>query len=207
DLAKVKVLAEATQFLSDEDAGKADALLAPKLGQMTTGELRDKARKAVIGIDPGAAERRRKRAERKARFVLYGNDDQTATAVIEKMPAHLGAAAKARVNAVARAAKAAGMPDPMPLLGAKVATGLLLRTLPFIPPPLPDRGPSGGIPDDDSPGSGGPDGGGPGGSAPDGSVPDGSVPDGSVPDSGGPAGEPWNAGWPAHWLADPPETG
>jgi hypothetical protein len=182
DLARIKVLAESTQFLSDEDAGKVDALLAPKLGEMTTGELRDKARKAVIRIDPGAAEQRRKRAERKARFVLYGNDDQTATAAIEKMPAHLGAAAKARVNAVARAAKAAGMSDPMPLLEAKVATGLLLGTLPFIPPPAPDGGPSGGIPDDENPG-------------------------GSGPDGSGPAGEPWDGGWPAHLLAGPVQLG
>src|SRR5215831_9770622 len=187
DLARVKVLAESTQFLSDEDAGKVDALLAPKLGEMTTGELRDKARKAVIRIDPGAAERRRKRAERKARFVLYGNDDQTATAAIEKMPVHLGAAAKARVNAVARAAKAAGMSDPMPLLEAKVATGLLLGTLPFIPPPAPDGGPSGGIPDDDNPG--------------------GSGPDDSGPAGNGPAGEPWNAGWPGHWLSGTAQPG
>ena len=45
----------------------------------------------------------------------------------------MAAAAKARVNAIARAAKAAGMTDPLPLLEAKIATGLLLDTLPDIP--------------------------------------------------------------------------
>src|SRR5215831_8062826 len=135
DLARVRVLAEATQFLCDEDAGTVDSLLAPVLSQMTTGELRDRARKTVIRIDPKAADRRREHAERKARFALYGNDDQTATAAVERMPAHLGAAVKARVNAIARAARAAGMAGPMPLLEAKVATGLLLDTLPDIPPP------------------------------------------------------------------------
>jgi hypothetical protein len=140
DLHRVRVLAEGTQFLSDEDAGKVDALLAPGLGQWTTGDLREKVRRAVISIDPAAAERRASQAARKARFAVYGNDDQTATAAVERMPAHLGAAVKARVNAIARAAKAAGMTDPMPLLEAKVATGLLLDTLPDIPPPH-DGGP------------------------------------------------------------------
>jgi Domain of unknown function (DUF222) len=154
DLYRVRLLAEATQFLSDEDAGKVDSLLAPSLGQMTTGDLRDKARKAVIKIDAKAADRRRERAERKARFALYGNEDHTATAAVERMPAHLGAAVKARVNAIARAAKAAGMTDPMPLLEAKVATGLLLDTLPEIPPPADDGsagGPAPGGPHDPGP--------------------------------------------------------
>ena len=64
---------------------------------------------------------------------MYANPDQTATAAVERMPAQLGAAVKARVNAIARAAKAAGMTGPLPLLEAKVATGLLLDTLPDIP--------------------------------------------------------------------------
>ncbi len=157
DLARVRVLAEATQFLSDEDAGKVDALLAPVLGTMTTGDLRVKARQAVIKVDPDAAERRSKQAARKARFALYGNDDQTATAAIEQMPAHLGAAAKARVKSIARAARAAGMTDPMALLEAKIATGLLLGTLPQIPAPAwggpagqgPSAGPQGPGPGDD----------------------------------------------------------
>jgi hypothetical protein len=172
DLTRVRVLAEATQFLSDEDAGKVDALLSPGLGEMTTGTLKDKARRAIIKIDPAAAERRKQQAERKARFVLYGNDDQTATVAVEKMPAQLAAAAKARVSAIARAAKAAGMTGPLALLEAKVATGLLLDTLPLIPPPV------GSDPDNDGPAGEDPDG--PGGGGLD----------------GGPSGEPWDGGWP-----------
>jgi hypothetical protein len=170
DLYRVRVLAEGTQFLSDEDAGKVDALLAPRLGQWTTGELQDKVRRAVISIDPAAADRRARRAARKARFALYANPDQTATAAIERMPAHLGAAVKARVNAIARAAKAAGMTGPMPLLEAKVAAGLLLDTLPDIPPPA----------DGGTGGEGGSPAGGPG--------------------DAGPAAGPWDDGWPTGWF-------
>lgn len=187
DLYRVRLLAEATQFLSDEDAGKVDALLGPCLGQMTTGDLRDKARKAVIGIDGAAADRRRERAERRARFALYGNDDATATAAVERMPAHLGAAVKARVNAIARAARAAGMTGPMPLIEARVATGLLLGTLPGIPPPADgDSRPCGPAP-------AGPHGPGPAGDPWDGGWPAGVAPDASgdagadAPDGGGPS--------------------
>jgi hypothetical protein len=180
DLHRVKVLAEGTQFLSDHDAGRVDAMLAPGMGRWTTGELRDKIRRAVIRVDPAAAQRRARHAARKARFALYGNEDQTATAAIERMPAHLGAAVKARINAIARAARAAGMTDPMPLLEAKVATGLLLDTLPDIPPPHD---------------SGGPDG-------QDGPCGGGSSPSGGPPDPG-PAG-PWDDGWPPDWFTGPP---
>ncbi len=169
DLTRVRILAEGTQFLVDEDAGKVDALLAARMGEITTGDLKARIRQAVIKIDPGAADRRRKRAERKARFALYGNPDQTATAAVEQMPAHLGAAVKARVNAIARAAKAAGMSDPLPLLEAKLATGLLLDTLPHIPPPA-----AGGSVAEPSPGG---------------------------PQDPGPAGDPWDDGWPADWLS------
>ena len=181
DLYRVRLLAEATQFLSDEDAGQVDSLLSPSLGQMTTGDLRERARKAVARIDAKAADRRRERAQRSARFALYGNEDLTATAAVEKMPAHLGAAVKARVNAIARAARAAGMTDPMPLLEAKVATGLLLDTLPLIPPPT-DDGSVGGPP------PGGPDG--PG-----------------APDGPGPGGDPWDGGWPGDWFPSPAAPG
>jgi len=175
DVSRLRVLAEGTQFLCDEDAGKVDARLSPRLGQWTTGEVRVRVRRAVIAIDPAAAGRRAARAAGKARFGLYANPDQTATAAIERMPSHLGAAVKARVNAIARAAKAAGMPGPLPLLEAKVATGLLLDTLPDIPPPD-DGGPAGGV------GGGGP----------------------ADPGPAGPWDDGWPAGWfPAPASTDP----
>lgn len=151
DLSRVRVLAEGTQFLTDEAAGQVDTLLAPRLGRVTTGELRDRVRRTVIKIDPAAAQRRADHAARKARFALYANPDQTATATVERMPAHLGAAVKARVNAIARAARAAGMAGSLGLLEAKVATGLLLDTLPHIPPPADGNPDDGGSPIDPGP--------------------------------------------------------
>ena len=203
DLARVKVLAEATQFLSDEDAGKVDGLLSPQLGELTTGALKDKARRVIIKIDPAAAERRKQRAERKARFVLYGNEDQTATVAVERMPAQLAAAARARVNAIARAAKAAGMAGPLALLEAKVATGLLLDTLPLIPPPAGGGDADGSGPD----GTGGTGGKGPGGPGPDagGPRPRSGSPGSVEPEGRGESAEDaWDGGWPTDWPAAPP---
>jgi hypothetical protein len=81
--------------------------------------------------------------------VLYGNAEGTATAAIERIPAAQGAAAKARVSAIARAYKAAGAAGPLPLLEAKTAAGLLLGTLPGIPPgPGTEPGPDSPGPDD-----------------------------------------------------------
>lgn len=180
DLDRVKIISEYTRYLSDEDAGKVDALLAPRLGQMTTGELRDEARRAMIRIDPAAAERRRKRNERKARVSLYANGDHTATLAIVQAPAPQAAAAKARINAIARAAKSAGAAEPTGLLEAKVAVGLLLGTLPQVPPPC--DGPGGDGPRGDGPGTGGP---------------------GYEPDPDADA-DPWDLGWPG---TPPDDTG
>jgi hypothetical protein len=166
DADRVKIMWEGTRDLSDEDAGKVDALLAARSGSMTTGELRDAVRRAVIRIDPSAAEKRRKRAEKNARMSLYANANHTATLALEDIPAAQGAAAKARVNAIARAAKSAGAAEELALLEAMTAVGLLLGTLPLIPPAVPpDDGP--GDPGDGHPGDVGPGGTDPGSGSPD----------------------------------------
>jgi hypothetical protein len=191
DLTRVKITAEYTQDLTDEDAVKADAIIAPLLGKLTTGGLRDKLRRLLASLDKEAAERRRKRSERRARFVLYGNAEGTATAAIERIPAAQGAAAKSRIAALARAYKAAGATEPLPLLEAITAVGLLLGTLPSIPPsPGSDPGPGapgpdgtsgmgdGSGPDDGWPGPD-PDDPGPGDSGQDGCEPDDHEPEGA----------------------------
>jgi hypothetical protein len=131
----LRILYEYTWDLSDAKARKLDARVSPWMADKTTGELRDRLRREVIRIDPEAAERRRKRNERCSRVSLYPNDDGTATYAIEQMPAERGAAIKARVNALARAAKSAGASGPVSLLEAEISVGLLLGTLPHIPPP------------------------------------------------------------------------
>lgn len=189
---RMRILWEGTRDLSDTDAAKVDALLSRQAAGMTTGELREKIRSAVITIDPAAADRRRERNEKKSRVRLYANDDHTATLAIEQAPAAEAAAAIARVYAIARAAKSGGRDEPIDRLATWAALGLLLGTLPGIPPAGP--GP-------DAPGPGAP---GPGAApVPDSPEPDtepsaGSGPTGSGPDEPGPE--------PTAWPAIPPTT-
>lgn len=148
----VKLVCDFTVGLSDAKARMVDERVAPWMEDRTTGQLKDKLRRELIRIDPAAAEERRKRGEKQARVSAYPNPDGTGTFAVERAPADEVAAAKARVNAIARAAKSAGSADPMGLLEAETAMGLLLGTLPYIPPPNADGGDNG-----DDPGDPGPD--------------------------------------------------
>lgn len=135
DDSRVWVLWEGTRDLTDTDAAKVDALLSRDAAEMTTGELREKIRSAIITIDPAAADKRRERNEKKARVRLRANPDHTATLTIEQAPAAEAAAAISRVYAIARAAKSSGRDEPIDRLAAWVALGLLLGTLPDVPRP------------------------------------------------------------------------
>ena len=111
-----------------------EQMVLPRAGGQTPGQLRAALRRAVIAADPGGAERRREEAERRARVCLYGDEDHTATLTGSGLPAAQAAAAMARITALARAVKASGAPGGIGLHRAQVFIGLLLGTLPFIPP-------------------------------------------------------------------------
>ena len=72
--------------------------------------MRAALRRAVISVDPDAAERRRKDAERRAKVGLYGDEEGTATLSGQNLPGAHAAAAMARISALARAMKASGAP-------------------------------------------------------------------------------------------------
>jgi hypothetical protein len=129
---KAKLVAGYAQDLSDEDAGKLDARIAPHLAGLTTGQLRDRLARLLVAMDAEAAELRRERSERSARVSLYGNPEGTATFVIDRVPAALGASAKARVGTLARMYKNAGSQEPVARLEAKIALGFLLGVPPDI---------------------------------------------------------------------------
>jgi hypothetical protein len=162
DLARARVIAEATGVLSQDAARAVEAEVVPGAGGQTTAQLRVRLRRAVIAADPGAAERRRQDAERQAKVSLYAGEDGTATLTGSGLPAVEAAAAMARVTAIARAMKAAGQGGGLDLHRARVMVGLLLGTLPYIPPP-------GGAPEPDPPPGSGV--GYPGGNGPDGHDP------------------------------------
>src|SRR6516225_5932383 len=153
DLARAKVIAEAVAVLSEGSARAVEAQVLPDAGRQTTAQLRARLRRAVIAAGPEGAARRRQEAERHAKVSLYPDEDGTATLAGAGLPAVQAAAAMARITAIARAMKAAGQGGGLDLHRARVMLGLLLGTLPYVPPP-------GGAPEPqppaDDPGPGGP---------------------------------------------------
>jgi Domain of unknown function (DUF222) len=150
DLDRAKAITEATSLLSEDLARVVEAAILPYAGKWTLARLRYRLRKAVIAADPEGAERRRQDAERSAQVRLYADDDGTATLTGSKLPAVEAAAAMARITAIARAMKAAGQAGGLDVHRAKAMLGLLLGTLPYIPPA--DGAPPDPPPSSDDPG-------------------------------------------------------
>jgi hypothetical protein len=174
DLDRARKIAEATSVLSEDLARVVEAKVLPRAGRETVAELVKRLRHAVIAADPDGAERRRQQAERGAQVCLFGDNDVTATLTGSKLPVIEASAAMARITALARSMKAAGQPGGLDLHRAKVMLGLLLGTLPYIPPAdgAPPDPPSSS--DDPRPGGSSQGGSSPGGhGGPDGSGRDG----------------------------------
>jgi hypothetical protein len=160
DAYRARLITEATSLLDEDTARAVETDVLPEAGELTYAQLRARLRKAVIIADPKGAEERRKAAERRARVSLYPDDDGTATLTGTSLPAPHAAAAMARITALARALKASGAGGGTDLLRAHIYLGLLLGTLPPIPPPAdtgqPDEPTDGNPPPDDPPRGGGP---------------------------------------------------
>ena len=144
DLYRARLIAEATSPLDDDTARAVESSVLPRAGQQTSGQLRAALRRAVIAADPEGAEQRRKDAQRHAKVSLYSDPaDGTATLAGTRLPAVHAAAAMARLTAIARAMKSAGQAGGLDYLRAIALIGLLLGTLPLVPPPAGDPGPDG----------------------------------------------------------------
>ncbi|HEX3489427.1 MAG TPA: DUF222 domain-containing protein [Streptosporangiaceae bacterium] len=163
DLYRARLIAEATGPLDDVTARAVESKIILSAGDWTSGQLRAALRRAVIAADPEAAEQRRKQAQRHAKISLYP-DPATGTATLtgSRLPSVHAAAAMARLTSIARAMKSAGMTGGLDFLRANAFIGLLLGTLPLVPPPDSDPGPAGPTdpdagpsPSDPSPGGSG----------------------------------------------------
>jgi hypothetical protein len=134
DLDRAEIIARATSVLGEDAAREVEDKVLPEAGWRTTAWLRKRVHDLVIDADPDGAEDRRQKAEQHADVRLFANDDQTATMMADKLPQIESAAGFARINALARARKAAGLPGSLGLHRAHVLLGLILGTLPPIPP-------------------------------------------------------------------------
>ena len=149
DLARAKLIETFTTCLDDDLAGRVERMVLDKAEHRTTGQLRAALQRAVITVDPAAAERRREQAERNAHVELSGDPESTGSLAGRFLPAGHAAAAWSRICALAKALESAGAPGGIDLLRAQVFIGLLLGTLQIIPPPLDKHGADRPDPDDD----------------------------------------------------------
>jgi hypothetical protein len=190
DWPRAVVFADELTVLDAAGARKAEAMVLPRAGGMTTGQLRAALRRAVLAVDPEAAARRRKTAARKdaAVHLWQETSGNYALAGREISPAE-AIAADRRLTAQARWLQARGAPGTLDCLrSAAFRAGLAGRPLTTLLPtgtgpgtPGPGAADSTGTPNPGSPNPGGP----PGPAAA-----------GGDPDLTGPAGDPgWEPGW------------
>ena len=93
DLARAKLVDLWTTPLDDDLARAVERKVLVRAGQQTTGQLRASLQRAVISVDPAAAERRRAQAEKNARVELSGEDSGTAALSGHFLPAAQASAA------------------------------------------------------------------------------------------------------------------
>lgn len=139
DLNRAKLIDQYTTPLDDDLAQAVERKVLPRAPRQTTTQLGASLRRAVMSVDPAAAERRRKAAERYARVELTGDDAGTAALYGRLLPAAQASAAWARISAMADHLRGSGAGGGIDLLRAQVFIGLLLGTLPQ-PPDVPGPG-------------------------------------------------------------------
>lgn len=111
--------------LTEEQAGVVTDRLLPKAGRLTTGELAARIKKMAIALDPEWAARRYATAVRDRDVIGYLDADGTATVTGRRLSADQAAAACARIEDLAKAAKRAGHPGRIGPLRADIYLGLL----------------------------------------------------------------------------------
>lgn len=139
DLTRAKLIDQYTTPLDDDLAQAVERKVLPRAPRQTTTQLAASLRRAVMSVDPAAAERRRKEAERHTRVELTGDDAGTAALYGRLLPAAQASAAWSRISAMANTLQSHGAGGGIDLLRAQVFIGLLLGTLPQ-PPDVPGPG-------------------------------------------------------------------
>ena len=122
---KTWVFTDLCTGLTAEQTDVVCARLLPDAGRLTTGELATRIKKLAIALDPDWAARRYATATRERNVIGYLNEDGTATVTGSGLPVEEAAAACARVEDLARAAKQAGHPARLGTLRADIYLGLL----------------------------------------------------------------------------------
>src|SRR5579859_6458842 len=196
----LRIVEDETALLSPDDAARADAVLAETAGSLTFGQLRSKAHRLVLKLDPESARRRKEQAKQDAHVRRFREDSGNAGMIARELPPDEILASWQHVEQRALDLRAAGMGGTLTDLRVRAYLDLLQeRDSRLVPadagtgqadrPPGPGGGSGGPQDRDDGPGGppdpdDGPDDG-PGGTGGPGSGPGGG-PDGTGPSGTGP---------------------
>ena len=126
DMARTRIIAEATRVLTSEQAAAVEQRIFPRAGQQTSGQLRAALARAILAADPEAARTRREQAQREARVLRWREDAGTAALSGRDLPSAEVLAADQRISARARELKSAGLAGTMDELRARAYLDFLL---------------------------------------------------------------------------------
>jgi hypothetical protein len=126
DVRRAEVFARELLVLDDELAVRAEALVMPRAADLTTGQLAAALQRAVRAVDPGAAERRKKQAEKEGRVEAWTEPGRgTAALAGRDLPAAEVIAADKRITAAARWLHGHGARGDMDWLRSRAYLGFL----------------------------------------------------------------------------------
>ena len=121
----LRIAEDETGILSDEDAAKADAVLAGQAPGLTFGEMRAAARKLVLKLDPEAVRKRKEAARRDAQVRRFREASGNAGLVARELPSDEVLASWQHVEQRALDLRAAGMPGTLQELRVRAYLDLL----------------------------------------------------------------------------------
>ncbi len=124
DEPRARIFSEWTLDLPDPQARALCDRLLPRLGELTTGALIEAIKKYAIAVDPDWARRRYERAAAERKVVGHRNPDGSANLSGCNLPVNRVAAAGARIDALAKAAKRAGSSRPIDHIRAELFLGM-----------------------------------------------------------------------------------
>jgi hypothetical protein len=121
----VRIIEDETSILSDQDAAKADHVLAAAAPGLTFGELRSAARKLIIKLDPEAVRKRKEAARQDAHVRRFREDSGNAGMVARELPSDEVLASWQHVEQRALDLRAAGIPGTLQELRVRAYLDLL----------------------------------------------------------------------------------
>jgi hypothetical protein len=122
---QLRIIEDETRYLSDEDAARADEILAGTAGSKTFAQLRYAAHRLVLTLDPAAAQRRKDEAKREAHVRRFREDSGNAGMMARELPSDEVLASWQHVEQRALDLRAAGMPGTLQELRVRAYLDLL----------------------------------------------------------------------------------